>query len=132
MVDSAMIVLDASAIVTGLIHSGRARQLMSGGFPATSHLADAEVVHALRRRTMRGELGMAEATRLLATWQEVGVLRHSSVGLFDRIWQLRDNVTAYDATYVALAEALDCPLATTDQRLANAPGIACEMVLVTG
>jgi predicted nucleic acid-binding protein len=52
------------------------------------------------------------------------------VGLLDRMWQLRENVTAYDAAYVALAEALDCPVVTADARLSRAPGLRCTVTVV--
>ncbi|NEM05423.1 type II toxin-antitoxin system VapC family toxin [Geodermatophilus normandii] len=66
----------------------------------------------------------------LDTWRRLGVTRHPASGLLDRVWQLRDDLTAYDATYVALAEALDCTVVTADGRLARAPGIRCAVTVV--
>ena len=60
----------------------------------------------------------------------MGVERFAAVGLLDRMWQLRANLTAYDATYVALAEALDCTLLSGDARLAAAPGPTCPLTIV--
>ena len=50
--------------------------------------------------------------------------------MFDRVWELRDNLTAYDAAYVALAEIIDCPLVTADGRISRAPGIRCVVTVV--
>ena len=60
----------------------------------------------------------------------MGVDRMGAVGLLGRIWELRDNLTAYDATYVALAEAIEAPLVTMDRRLARAPGPRCTVTVV--
>lgn len=63
-------------------------------------------------------------------WARLGVQRIDTIGLLPRVWELRDNLTAYDATYVAVAEALDADLVTADQRLTRAPGIRCSTTLV--
>jgi predicted nucleic acid-binding protein len=52
--------------------------------------------------------------------------------MLDRVWELRDNLTAYDAAYVALAEAIDCPLVTVDARISHAPGLRCTVTVVPG
>ena len=67
---------------------------------------------------------------MIEALRDLGLTRYPAYGLTDRIWELRDNLTAYEATYAAVAEALDCPLLTTDGRLARAPGIRCSVVLV--
>ncbi|MHB1446061.1 MAG: type II toxin-antitoxin system VapC family toxin, partial [Acidimicrobiales bacterium] len=60
----------------------------------------------------------------------LGLRRHASVSLLSRVWQLRMNLSAYDATYVALAEASGCALLTADARLAAAPGVKCPVLVV--
>ena len=94
------------------------------------HLADQEVVQALRNQTRRGLTSPGSARDRLRRWQLLGVRRHPVRGLLLRIWALRESLSAYDATYVALAEALGCRLATGDLRLARSPGLGCEVVTV--
>ena len=60
----------------------------------------------------------------------MGVIRFAAVGLLGRVWGLRENVSAYDGTYVALAESLDCPLVTADARLGRAPGPRCPITVL--
>ena len=79
----------------------------------------------------RGELSLTAAERAIERLQGLRVDRHAHPPLLPRCWELRDNVTPYDAAYVALAEALGVPLLTADARLANAPGIRCEVELLT-
>jgi predicted nucleic acid-binding protein len=79
---------------------------------------------------LRGTVGAADAQAALAPWTRLGGRRFAVVGLLDRIWELRDNVAAYDATYVALAEALGCELVTADGRLAQAPGPTCSITVL--
>lgn len=125
-----MIVVDASAAVLGLLNDGDSRQALATEDVAIPHLADSEIAHALRAQARRRTVGQGDAERALQRWARLGVRRHAVVGLLPRIWELRDNVTAYDATYVALAEALSCPLLTGDARLAAAPGPRCPMLVV--
>jgi predicted nucleic acid-binding protein len=125
-----VIVVDVSAAVLGLLKDGDSRQALITEDIAIPHLADSEIAHALRAQARRGKVGHGDAERALGRWARVGVRRHAAVGLLPRIWALRENVTAYDATYVALAEALRCPLLTGDARLAAAPGPRCPMVVV--
>lgn len=93
------------------------------------HLADGEVIDVVRKLVLRNELSAAAAKRALDVWRRIGVTRWPSVGLYDRIWELRD-LSAYDATYIALAEALDARLLTADVRLAAAPGSRCPIEVV--
>jgi predicted nucleic acid-binding protein len=79
---------------------------------------------------LRGQIGADDAGAALARWARLGVRRFAVVGLLARVWELRDNLTAYDATYVALAEALACELVTADARLAQAPGPRCRITVV--
>ncbi len=125
-----MMVADASVIVRGLDIDGPARLLLIDGRLQAPHVADQEVAQALRGQVIRGAMTAHAAEERLVRYRRLGLRRHPSTGLLPRIWALRDNLSAYDASYVALAEALDCPLATMDLRLAGAPGIACEVIRV--
>ncbi len=125
-----MIVLDASAVVLALLNDGEARRVLATETVVIPHLADSEVAHALRGQVLRGHVEAVDAQRALARWARVGVRRFAVVGLLARVWELRDNLTAYDATYVALAEALGYELVTADARLASAPGPRCTIVVV--
>ena len=123
-----MIVLDASAVVAVLVGSGpgseRIRERVEG--PGESlhvpHLMDLEVLHALRRQALRGALSPRRGAEALQDLASIMLVRYPHTSLMERIWELRENLTAYDAAYVALAEALDAPLVTMDARLAQAPG----------
>ena len=125
-----MIAIDASAAVLGLLNDGVARRYLSDEPFACPHLADAEVVHALRGRVLRGDIRVADAERAVDAWSRLGMYRVPAVGMLGRIWELRDNLSGYDATYVAVAEALDVPLVTADARLARAPGPRCPITVL--
>ena len=125
-----MIVIDASAAVQALLNNGEARRCMSTERLAAPHLVDAEVLHTMRRLVARGTVGAGAADGAVRQWSRLGVRRLATHWRADRIWALRHNLSAYDASYVALAEALDCPLLTTDVRLANAPGPSCPITVV--
>src|SRR5262245_62372925 len=84
------------------------------------HLLDVEVAHAIRRYAANGQIGPERGRELLADLADLPLRRHPHDWLLPRVWELRSNLTAYDALYVALAEALDAPLLTRDQRLARA------------
>ena len=124
-----MIVFDASAVVAVLVGSSpgseRIRERVEG--PGESlhvpHLMDLEVLHALRRQTLLGTLSQRRGYEALEDLKAIAFVRYPHASLADRIWDLKDNLTAYDAAYVALAEALDAPLITLDARLARASGI---------
>jgi predicted nucleic acid-binding protein len=96
------------------------------------HLVDSEITNALRRRVAAGHVDARRARRALDTWRTLGVTRYPSLALLDRVWDLRENLTAYDATYVALAEALGCALVTGDGRLSRAPGVRCPITVLPG
>ena len=123
-----MIVLDASAAVTILLNLGpeagrvRERIAQSDETLHAPHLFDVEVLSVLRRHDLRGVLSPARARLALSRLSGMRLVRYPHASLASRIWELRDNLTAYDAAYVALAEALDAPLVTTDGRLAQTPG----------
>ena len=86
------------------------------------HLLDVEVVQALRRLARNGEISATRADEASADLADLDLHRHAHLDLLSRAWKLRDNITAYDAMYVALAEALEAPMVTCDSPLANAPG----------
>lgn len=125
-----MIVLDASAALSGLLNDGAARDWMTREQLHAPHLIDSEIVSVLRRHVASGRLTVDEGWGALDTWRRVGLTRYPSTGLLDRIWQLRENVTPYDAGYVALAESLRCQLLTADSRLSRAPGTECPITFV--
>ena len=125
-----MIVLDASAAVLALLNDGDARRRLASEIVAVPHLIDVEVAHALRGQVRRGDVGPTEAQSALARWARLGMRRFALVALLPRIWELRENVSAYDATYVALAEATGCELVTGDGRLARATGPTCTVTVV--
>ena len=125
-----MIVIDASAAVLGLLNDGEARAMLDEDAIVCPHLADSEVVHALRSQVLRGDLDAVLAEGVIGVWSSLGLERVGVVGLLGRVWELRENLSAYDATYVALAEALAVPLVTADGRLARAPGPRCTITVV--
>jgi predicted nucleic acid-binding protein len=125
-----VIVLDASAAIAGLLNDGPARQNLGTEQLHVPHLIDIEVASGLRRLVVAGGLTAKQGWAALDTWRHLAVTRYPGQGLLERIWRLRDNLTAYDAGYVALAEQLGCPLVTADARLAAASGIRCSVTLV--
>lgn len=125
-----MIVLDASAAVSALLNAGPARSVLASDQAHAPHLIDVEVASAFRRLVASHQVAADQATEALAVWQRLGLVRHPVVGLLDRVWALRATLGAYDACYVAVAEALGCPLLTADARLARAPGIRCPLTVV--
>jgi predicted nucleic acid-binding protein len=126
-----VIVLDASAAVAALLRDGSARQAVAREQLHVPHLIDAEVAQTLRRLVAVDRLPASAGQRLLTTWSELALVRHPLHPLLPRIWALRENVSAYDAGYVALAEALGCSLLTADARLARAPGTTCPVTVVS-
>jgi predicted nucleic acid-binding protein len=125
-----VIVADASVAVAALLHYGLARELLGDETLHVPHLIDAEIASGLRRLVAAERLSAAAGWSALDRWRRLGMTRHAAFGLLDRVWELRDNLTAYDANYVALAEALGCGLVTADARLAAAPGPRCSITVV--
>ncbi len=130
-----MIVLDASAIVELLLSTGPGQATAERiADPAlglhTPHLADVEVTQALRRLVREGEIDTRSARSALSDLRALDLERHAHEPLLDRVWALRENLTAYDAVYVALAEALETTLLTCDVRLARAPGLGGRVELI--
>jgi predicted nucleic acid-binding protein len=125
-----MIVIDASAALTGLLNDGPGRRLLSTDYLHAPHLVDVEIASGLRRRVLAQQVSVEDGWSALDTWRRLAVTRYAVHTLLDRVWDLRDNVSAYDASYVALAESFDCTLVTADARLSNAAGVRCPITVV--
>ncbi len=125
-----MIVIDASAAVSALLNAGPARQALAEAPLHAPYLIDAEVANALRRGVAASRINPEDAWTALDRWRRLGISRYAVLHMVERIWQLRENLSAYDASYVALAEALDCALLTADGRLGRAPGLRCPVTVV--
>ena len=125
-----MIVVDASAAMSALLNSGPARSALASEQLHAPHLIDSEVANGLRRRVAAHDLEAAAGWTALDTMRRLGITRYPAFSFLDRIWELRDNLSAYDASYIALAELLDCSLLTADARLGRSPGIRCPVTLV--
>lgn len=130
-----MIVLEASAILELLLGTERGRSVASRiAEPALGlhapHLADVEVAQALRRYVREGEIDAPQAAGALDDLRSLDMERHGHEALLPRVWALRNNLTAYDAVYIALAEALDTTVLTCDAKLARAPGTGGRVDLV--
>ena len=126
-----MIVADASAVVLALGDDGpagdAARERLSGEGLVAPELLDVEVLSAWRRHEAEGRLDDRRSSLARADLRDLRVRRVSHRLLMERCWELRANVTAYDAVYVTLAELLDAPLVTADRKLANATGTRCRV-----
>jgi predicted nucleic acid-binding protein len=130
-----MIVLDASVLANVVGDDGsdgdRARRLLLDmGDTAVPDLADVETMSVLRRRWRGGDINESRFSAAVDDLIALPLARYPARHLLRRAFELRNNVTPYDACYVALAEALDCTLYTADARLANAPGPVCPVKLV--
>ena len=125
-----MRVLDAGVVVDLLV--GRLDDTALAGEEAgVPHLLDSEVTNVLRRLVLRGDLTVEQGDAAMAHFLELDLERFPADRLRVRMWDLRENLTAYDATYVALAEAVGATaLLTTDARLAGAPGVRCTVRVV--
>ncbi len=122
-----MIVLDASAVLELLLNTeGGALVSERIADPAESlhapHLLAVEVTQVLRRYVATQSITSELARAALDDLTALDIDRYAHEPFLDRVWELRDNLTAYDAVYLALAEVLECPLLTFDSRLAASPG----------
>ena len=122
--------VDASAALSGLLNDGPARRSLAINQLHAPHLIDSEVASGLRRRVAARQVTADNGWAALDTWRRLGLTRYAGYPLLERVWQLRDNLSAYDAGYVALAESLGCPLVTADVRLSQAPGVRCPITVV--
>jgi len=126
-----VIVVDSAAVVDALTAVAGTDELRAHLAAEDLHapsLVDFEVVSALRGLTLRGHLSATRAEDLLADFDDLPLQRWPSAdALRRRAFQLRDNISAIDAAYVALAEALDCPLVTRDGRLARSSGHSAQI-----
>ena len=127
-----MIVVDASALLEFLLQTPigirvEERLFRDDDELHAPHLMDVEVLKRLRRLVRTGEASSSRAAGAIADLIDLHLHRHPHVDLLARAWKLRDNVSAYDAAYIALAEALDAPLVTCDNPLAASPGHAARI-----
>jgi len=125
-----VIVVDASAAVSALLNAGPARRALAEEQVHVPHLIDPEVVNALRRGVAASRVEPGAAWTALGRWRRLGISRYAVFHLLERVWELRENLSAYDASYVALAESLGCALLTADARLGGAPGLGCPVTVV--
>jgi predicted nucleic acid-binding protein len=130
-----MIVVDASALLEALLQTPAAEAVRRRLFEShqtlhAPHLLDLEVAQVIRRYAANGDIDGDRGRAALTELADLPLRRYRHDFLLPRIWDLRNNLTAYDAVYVALAETLDAPLLTRDQRLAAAAGHHVRVELV--
>ena len=130
-----MIVLDASAVLEVLLRSQAGLEIEKRIFSPREilfapHLLDLEVIQVLRRYCASGEIGSERGKEAIEDLKDLPINRYPHDILLDRIWELRHNMTAYDAAYVSLSETLPAPLLTRDAHLASAPGHEAVIELI--
>lgn len=130
-----MIVVDTSALLEALLrtpagHDVENRLFAAGQTLHAPHLLDIEAAQVIRRYVANGDIDAARGHMALMDLADCPLRRYPHDFLLPRIWELRNNLTAYDAAYVALAEALDAPLLTRDRRLAAAAGHRARIELI--
>jgi predicted nucleic acid-binding protein len=130
-----MLVVDTSAVLAALVaaesNAAIGRRLAEDGDLHAPHLLDVELLHGLRGLVRGGHISPDRATDARLDLSDLTIVRYGHQPLADRIWELRDNLTAYDAAFVALAEALDAALVTCDARLAASGGHSAEVEVYT-
>lgn len=132
-----MIVVDASVLLDWLLGKGSpagdalAELLRSGEILCAPHLVDAEVGQGLRRYALSGDLSGTEATEMIADFLDLPIRRYPHDGLLAAAFAYRSNATVYDALYLTLAEALDCPFLTGDASLQSVPGSQASVRVAT-
>lgn len=122
-----MIVVDASAVLEVLVgepNPSLASRLATEDVLHAPHLLDTEVLHVLRRLERRRDLTRTQVAAAREQFGALAIDRYPHHPLSERVWELRTSLSAYDATYVSLAEALDATLVTTDRRISRASGVA--------
>ena len=130
-----MIVVDASALLEVLLNTSAGAPIAERLFASSEslhapHLLDLEVAQVLRRYSASEELDAERGLQALADLADLPLRRYPHEPFLVRIWELRHNVTAYDAAYLALAEALRAPLVTRDGALASVPGHTARVEIV--
>ena len=130
-----MIVIDASAVLELLFRTAAGLEVAERIADAhetlhAPHLLDVEILQAVRRYTRTGMLDEARARMALDDLAALDMARYPLDAMWERVWELRDNLTAYDGAYVALAEVLRAPLLTADARIAKAPGHHARVELI--
>jgi predicted nucleic acid-binding protein len=129
-----VIVVDASVLATALGDDGadgdRARDRLAAERLVAPELIDVEVASVWRGAVRGGQMSNGRAHQALADLAALPLARAAHAPLMSRVWELRDNVSVYDAAYVALAEALDVAVLTADGRLTRAAGARCEFELL--
>jgi predicted nucleic acid-binding protein len=130
-----VIVVDASALLEFLLQTPlgtrvEARLFRDEDELDAPHLVDVEVVQGLRRLVRTGDVSPGRAEEAIADLADLDVHRHPHLDLLGRVWTLRDNISAYYAMYVALAEAIEAPILTCDGPLAKAPGRLARIEVV--
>jgi predicted nucleic acid-binding protein len=130
-----VIVVDASVLANVVGDDGpdgdRARLAVGGQEVSVPDLADVEVVSVLRRRWLAKAMTARRFAAAIDDMAAIPADRYPVLPFMSRAYELRANVSAYDATYVALAELLDCALITADRRLASAPGPRCPITVIS-
>jgi predicted nucleic acid-binding protein len=130
-----VIIVDASAVLELLLQTPlgirvEARLFREEDELHAPHLLDVEVTRGLRRLVRTGEVASGRAAEAIADLTDLDLHRHAHLDLLGRAWKLRDKVSAYDAMYVALAEAIGATLVTCDSPLARAPGHGARIEVV--
>ena len=131
-----MTVVDASALIEALLRTPLGEKCLTRLLEPDNqlfapHLLDVEVTHVLRRYTQKGDLRDARGREALQDLSDFPLIRFSHEPFLERMWELRHSLSAYDAAYIALAEALDAPLVTCDARMALAHGHTARVEVIS-